>query len=205
MLKHSSRSPESFNELLSWLDEDSARASEVYLDIRGALVKIFAWNHCSDPEGLTDEVFDRVAEKLPGLKETFEGAPKPYFYAVANNLIKEYRKAATLHMPLDGIDCPAEASVTIEEETREMRNDCLEQCLEALSPDKRALILEYYSHEKSAKIRQRAEMAYRLGISIRALRVRMLRIRAGLEECIERSLDEKNRADETDLSDFHCR
>jgi RNA polymerase sigma factor (sigma-70 family) len=191
MLKTSSRLPERFDELLSWLDEDPAKAATVYLEIRNSLVKIFGWNHCTDPEGLTDEVFDRVARKLPGLKDSFEGDPKLYFYGVANNLIKESRKAATLQVPLDGVDRPSDSPLSEEEDTRDLRRACLESCLQALSPEKRDLILSYYAREKREKIIHRAEMARRLGVSIRTLRVRMLRLREGLEDCIERCLDEK--------------
>ena len=191
MPKTPPRLPERFDELLSWLDEDPAQAATVYLEIRNSLVKIFGWNRCTDREGLTDEVFDRVARKLPSLKESFKGDPKLYFYGVANNLVKESRKAATLRVPLDGIDCPSDSSLAEEQDTREMRSVCLERCLKALSPEKRDLILSYYAKEGREKIIHRAEMARSLGVSIRTLRVRMLRLRGGLEDCIERCLGEK--------------
>lgn len=186
-------SPERFDELLSWLDEHREEATEAYLDLRRGLVKIFTWNHCSDPEGLTDEVFDRVIGKLPGLRESYEGDPRLYFYAVANNLIKEYRKVARSQLSLDDIDFPSNVSFTDEEETSEMRSECLEMCLQALPAERRDLILSYYSREKQEKFIHRAEMARRLGVSIGALRVRMLRIRIRLEECIEHCLDEQTR------------
>ena len=182
--------PEGFDELLRWLNENREQATEAYLDLRRGLVKIFIWNQCSDPEGLTDEVFDRVIRKLPGLRDVYEGNPRLYFYAVANNLIKEYRKVAKSQIPADDIDIPIENSL-VGEETLEMRSECLEMCLQALDAEKRDLILSYYSKEKRGKFVHRAEMARRSGVSIGTLRVRMLRIRDKLEECIERCLDEK--------------
>jgi DNA-directed RNA polymerase specialized sigma24 family protein len=190
MPPNSAPPPEGFDELLSWLDENRERATEAYLDLRRGLVKIFVWNQCSDPEGLTDEVFDRVIRKLPGLKDVYEGNPRLYFYGVANNLIKEHRKVAKLQIPLDGIDIPSKDSL-VGEETLEMRSECLEMCLKALDAEQGDLILSYYSKERREKFIHRAEMARRLGVSIGALRVRMLRIRANLEECIEHCLDEK--------------
>ena len=184
-----------FDELLVWLDENRDRATAAYLDLRSALVKIFIWNHCSDAEGLTDEVFDRVARKLPGLKDSFKGDSKLYFYAVARNLIKEDRKAARFRVPLDGVQVVSDDTQFTEQETREVRGDCLERCLQQLSPEKRDLILSYYSREKREKIIHRAEMARQLGISGRTLRVRMLRIRATLEECMERCLDQRQESD----------
>ncbi len=189
-MSHSPPSPD-LNLILSWLDENRERATTAYLDLRRGLVKIFSWNQCADPEGMTDEVFDRVTKKLPGLKDSYEGNPRLYFYAVANNLVKEYRKAARLHVSLDGVDCPSDVFITDEEETREMMSDCLESCLQKLPAEKRDLILSYYSREKREKLLHRAEMARRLRVSIGTLRVRMLRIRTRLEECIEDCLDEK--------------
>ena len=182
--------PEGFDELLRWLNENREQATEAYLDLRRGLVKIFIWNRCSDPEGLTDQVFDRVMRKLPGLRDVYEGNPRLYFYAVANNLIKEHRKITKTQIPLDDIDLPSEES-RVTEETLEMRSECLDKCLNALEAENRGLILSYYSKEKREKVGHRAEMARRLGVSIGTLRVRMLRIRANLEECIERCLDEK--------------
>jgi RNA polymerase sigma factor (sigma-70 family) len=190
MPKTSAPSSEGFDELLRWLDENHERATDAYLDLRRGLVKIFVWNQCSDPEGLTDEVFDRVSRKLPSLKDVYEGNPRLYFYAVANNLIKEHRKITKTQIPLDDIDLPSEES-RVTEETLEMRSECLDKCLNALEAENRGLILSYYSKEKREKVGHRAEMARRLGVSIGTLRVRMLRIRANLEECIERCLDEK--------------
>jgi len=183
--------PERFNDLLSWLDENRETAGASYLELRRGLVKIFTWNQCADPEGLTDVTFDRVIKKLPGLKESYEGNPRLYFYAVANNLIKEQRKAARSQVPLDSLDFPTDASLTDEQETQEMRSDCLEKCLQTLSADKREMILSYYSREKSEKFTHRAEIARRQGVSIATLRVRMLRIRTSLEECIESCLDKQ--------------
>jgi RNA polymerase sigma factor (sigma-70 family) len=194
MPPHFAPGSERLDELLFWLDENRDRATAAYLDLRSALVKIFTWNHCSDAEGLTDEVFDRVARKLPGLKDSFKGDPKLYFYGVANNLIKEHRKTARVHVPLDGVQVGSDDAQSAYEETREMRGDCLERCLQQLSPEKRDLILSYYSREKREKIIHRAEMARQLGISGKTLRVRMLRIRTTLEDCIERCLDQRQKS-----------
>jgi len=46
------------------------------------------------------------------------------------------------------------------------------------------LIMVYYALEKRDKIEARKALAERFGISINNLRVRLYRIRAGLEKCI---------------------
>jgi RNA polymerase sigma factor (sigma-70 family) len=198
MPRNSDFLPERFDDLLAWLNPDRDLASTTYLNLRNSLLRIFAWNRCADPEGMTDETFDRVARQVPTLRETFKGNPKLFFYGVANNLIKEYRKKVKSHVPIEGIDLAGDPPQEVEEETSERRTECLSRCLRKLPEDKRKLILTYYAKEKQAKIIQRAEMAKQLGVSIESLRVRMLRIRGNLEDCIERCLDDFVESDETD-------
>lgn len=189
---------ESLDDLLAWLDPNRDVAISIYLDLRFALSRIFSWNRCADPQGMTDETFDRVASKLPKLKATFVGDPKLYFYGVANNLIKEYRKKVKSFSPVDSVEPFVQLPQGAEEEDPDLREECLRICLGELTTEKRRLILSYYSKEKQAKIIHRANMAGELGISLEALRVRMLRIRATLEECIEQCLDQMEVKGETD-------
>ena len=63
MARDSAIPTESFEEILAWLDPDREIAASLYLRLREDLAKIFKWRGCSDPEGLTDEVFDRVAKE----------------------------------------------------------------------------------------------------------------------------------------------
>jgi RNA polymerase sigma factor (sigma-70 family) len=181
--------PERFDDLLAWLNPDRELASSIYLKLRDSLLRIFTWNRCADPEGMTDETFDRVARQVHMLRDTFEGNPKLFFYGVANNLIKEYRKTVKSHVSIEAIDLAEDPPQEGEEETSERRQECLSRCLRKLTREKRELILTYYAKEKQAKIIHRAKMAQQLGISIEALRVRMLRIRGSLEECVEHCLD----------------
>jgi RNA polymerase sigma factor (sigma-70 family) len=190
MPRNSEVPPESFNEILAWLNPDRQIAGTIYVQLRHDLAKIFVWNKCADPEGLTDEVMDRVARKVLHLKETFEGDPRLFFYGVAKNLIKESPKKVKTHVSLDDTDLPAISATDIDE-TAEMREECLNSCLQSLSSEKRALILAYYAKEKQAKIDHRTELAQQLGTSVETLRVRAHRIRATLEECILRCLKRK--------------
>jgi RNA polymerase sigma factor (sigma-70 family) len=189
MARHSAIPPESLNEILDWLHPDRDVAGTIYVQLRHDLTKIFTWNRCSDPEGLTDEVFDRVAKKVRDLRHTFVGDPKLFFYGVARNLIKEIPKKVKTQVPLDDSEPASNSLAEIEEETAIMREDCLRSCLQKLSEDKRRLILAYYAKEKQAKIDHRTEIARSLGISVETLRVKAYRIRGTLEECIERCLN----------------
>jgi len=189
MARDSSIPPESFDEILAWLNPDRDVAGSIYVLLREDLTKIFTWNRCADPEGLTDEVFDRVAKKVHHLKDSYVGDPKLYFYGVARNLIKEIPKKVKMQTSLQGTEPASDPRRELEQETAMMREDCLRSCLQKLRKDKRELILEYYAKDKQAKIDHRTEMAERLGITVETLRVKAYRIRATLEQCIERCLE----------------
>lgn len=190
MARNSAVPLESFDEVLAWLDLDREVAATIYVQLRKDLTKIFTWNRCADPEGLTDEAFDRVSRKILHLRQTFEGDPRLYFHGVARNLIKENAKKVKAYASLEGADTPAQTNpITQEsEETAEIRSEWLQACLQKLSNEKQELILAYYAREKQAKIAYRHELAQRRGISLTTLRVRVYRIRSTLEECIQRCM-----------------
>jgi RNA polymerase sigma factor (sigma-70 family) len=189
MARDSAIPPESFDEILGWLNPDRDVAGTIYVQLRQELTKIFTWNHCSDPEGLTDEVFDRVAKKVHDVRPTYVGDPKLYFYGVARNLIKEIPKKIKAQISLEDTEPASDPRREAQQETAAMREDCLRSCLQRLSKDKRELILAYYARDKQAKIDHRTEMARQMGIPVETLRVKAFRIRLTLEQCIERCLN----------------
>jgi RNA polymerase sigma factor (sigma-70 family) len=180
--------PQSFDEILAWLHSDRNEAAKIYLQLRDDLTRIFNWNRCADPDGLTDEVFDRVARKVHDLRPTYVGDPRLFFYGIARNLIKESPKRNKKQVSLEDTDLPA-PNPQPEDEIAVIREECLQSCLQKLSAEKRELILGYYLKEKQAKIDCRTELARKMGISIETLRVRVHRIRGTLEKCIEQCLD----------------
>lgn len=194
MTRDSAIPTESFEEILAWLDPDREVAAAMYVQLRHDLAKIFQWRGCSDPESLTDEVFDRVAKKVHEVRPTYVGDPRLYFRAVAKNLVKEDIKKRTARLSLEDIAVKHPVTQPVsetEDETEADLDDCLELCLGELSPEKRDLIRAYYAEEKQAKIDNRSELARQLGISVETLRVKVLRIRKSLEKCIERCLEGK--------------
>ena len=191
MARDSAIPPESFDEILAWFNPDRDVAASIYLELRESLAKLFAVNHCSDPQWLTDETFDRVAKKVREVRQNYAGDPRFYFYGIARNLIKEESKKIKRYASLNDIDPPAKAIDETEHESAEMRDECLLFCLKRLGAEKRNLIRSYYAKEKQAKIDHRAELAKQLGMKVETLRVNVHRIRNTLEECIGRCLDRK--------------
>ena len=187
MPRNSAIPPESLDEILTWLNPDREVAGAMYVQLREDLQKLFIWGRCADPEGLTDDVFDRVARKVHDVRPTYQGDPRLYFRGVANKLIKEnFRKLAT-HVSLEDADLSTQQTPESDEDAERV-DECLQHCLQKLGADKRELILSYYTKEKQAKIDHRSKLAEELGITVEALRVRVYRIRESLDGCIKRCL-----------------
>jgi RNA polymerase sigma factor (sigma-70 family) len=169
-----------FDKLLSWLDIDRDCAGEKYEVIRRGLIKIFVRRGCPTAEELADETIERVCQKLSRIVDNYIGDPEPYFYGVARNIYLEYlkRKTALPSLP------PNDAF-----HKEELQYQCLDQCLGKLDEGSRELIISFYQMEKRAKIDHRKELARRLKITVHALRMRALRIRDQLQECINECLD----------------
>ncbi|HEV8427526.1 MAG TPA: hypothetical protein VGQ41_06410 [Pyrinomonadaceae bacterium] len=170
---------ESFDALLAWLDANPDSAALKYEKIRTRLIKIFVCHGCIEAEDLADETIDRVARRLNDIVSTFSGEPTRYFFGVARKIQLEYFRTKPKPEPPPSVD------VQVEDERG---FECLEHCMEKLSPEHRELVLQYYEEEEGSKIDHRKHLAEQLGIAVNALRIRVCRIRASLEECVQKCL-----------------
>jgi RNA polymerase sigma factor (sigma-70 family) len=168
-------SQEAFDTFLAWLDADRDRAGEKYEEIRRKLIKIYARRGCTIAEELTDEAINRVSRRVQEIAGTYVGDPALYFYAVAQNVYKEYVKKKPDVKPLPPPDPTEEV---------ERNYECLDRCMDGLDAGSRELILKYYQQEKRAKIDHRKELADRQGIPLNTLRMRVHRIKAILQQCV---------------------
>jgi len=170
-----------FDRLLTWLDPDPERAGSMYEKIRWRLIAILAARGCRVPEELADETIDRVARRVADIEATYVGDKAIYFLGVLNNVHHEYLKRPVISPPMQ--------IVADDTDKKEQTHICLENCLERLSSNSRALIEGYYSAEKQAKIVLRKRLAQQNGINVSVLRLRALRIRQKLQACIEQCLE----------------
>lgn len=113
-----------------------------------------------------------------------------FFYGVAKKLCLEYQRQRTVALAPQHE--PSTPPTQHEEQERgdgdERLHDCFEKCLGALKPEARELILRYYEGSGQEKINRRKQLADECSIGLNALRVRVLRTRAGLRACIEECL-----------------
>lgn len=167
---------EEFDRLLNWLHADRERAGELYEKIRWRLIAILASRGCALAEELADETIDRVSRRVADIERTYVGDPAIYFLGVMNNVHHEYLRRPPL---------PRVVSNPDSEEATEQLHLCLDNCLQKLAPHARQLIEQYYAEDKQAKINLRQRIAREFGVAAGTLRLRALRIRAKLQECIQ--------------------
>lgn len=177
-----SHAQEWFTSFLHWLDPDLEKAGEKYESIRTKLINFFATRGSDNPEELADVTIDRVCVNVSQLSEIVIPDPTAYFFGVAGYVWKEAAKQRTpprIIVALQGTyNAPDQTPA------------CLEKCLEQLSETNRELILQYYKGEKRSRIANRDEMAKRLGLTPKDLRIRVAKIRRLLENCVKSCLQE---------------
>jgi DNA-directed RNA polymerase specialized sigma24 family protein len=183
--------PECFEQLLQFLGPDREEAGKRYEAIRLRLIQIFTHRGCSDPEELADRTFDRVCGKIEEITPAYDGDPARYFYGVANNIHHESFRIKSPRPLVDEADLDSkvihssfEADLDIE-----VIHTCLAECLALQSQVDRAMMLEYYRGEGEEMIVNRKRLAERLGISLGALRSKVLRRRIQLDKCITSCLN----------------
>lgn len=179
---------DSLEKLLLSLGEDRELAARRYETLRLGLVRFFEWRGCAFPEEHADEVIDRVASRIDQGQEI--GNIGQYAIGVARfvflEIVKQRQRQETAlrQLPPDAVrkEVPAE----------EARLQCVRHCLGALPSRSSEMVIAYYSEERGNKLASRKKLAQHLGISSHALRMRLQRIRAGLERCVSDCLNRKS-------------
>jgi DNA-directed RNA polymerase specialized sigma24 family protein len=183
--------PAQFAGLLERLDGQPERAGEKYETLRWKLVKFFQWSYCLAAEDLADITLDRVARKLA--TESIEDV-EAFTWGVAKKIRLEAQKRNLKTVSLEslpGEHTISDAGTSMEalhqkiQSQKEMR--CLRQCLSRLSAEDRVLFLAYRV-DKGHYEENRKNLARQFGLTLGALRVRIIRIREKLEQCLDRSL-----------------
>ncbi|MFL6214355.1 MAG: RNA polymerase sigma factor [Blastocatellia bacterium] len=175
---------DAFDKFLSWLHPNREQAGKKYEDIRRHLIIILNCRGCAEAEDLADETINRVIRRAQQMVDTYHGEPLPYFITVAHNLYLEYAAKRRTWLEL-----PAELPLAPQPDPEAEREyECLERCVQKLTPANRDMVLQYYQENKQAKIDHRKQRAERMGIALNALRIRAYRIRVGLEQCIDECL-----------------
>jgi len=173
---------DAFDKLLVAFGGDRESAGRKYLEIRNNLTRFFEWRGCSFPEDHADETINRMAKRVAAGEEILNHSG--YAIGVARLLLLEINKGRQREQSALA-EISSAPNVYVAEDGDESRLACLRSCLQALSPDNRDLILQYYQGEKGEKIGNRKKLLERLGIPVNTLRMRALRLRERLQSCVE--------------------
>ena len=181
---------EAFSSLLGRLDASEEQAGEKYEHLRRTLMRFFEWRGGPFPEELADETLSRVARKLnEGIQIANIGG---YCYEVGRFVLLESLKGKdSKRVALESVHIQTTKTATDETDSHEVRLTCLDDCLESLEAESRALIVNYYSYAKSEQIKRRKVLAERLGLRRDALANRAQRVRDKLEMCVTRCVKAK--------------
>lgn len=183
-----------FQGLLRRLDGRPERAGEKYEAIRWKLVRFFEWSSCLAAEDLADITLNRVARKLAA--ETIQDV-EAFTWGVAKNIRHEAQKKDLKVISLQTL--PSESTVSdagaaieaLHQKLQRQRElECLHQCLQRLPVEDQMLFLAYRV-DKGHYVENRRNLAKQFGLTPGALRVRIIRIREKLEQCLDRRLGMK--------------
>jgi RNA polymerase sigma factor (sigma-70 family) len=180
---------QALDKLLSHFSADRDEAGSQYEMMRIKLVRYFEFRKCASAEDLADETINRVARRMDEGENIFN--LPAYFSSVARLVFMEWlRERERTAVPLD--DIPERSSEQpFEDEEKEARFLCLDQCLDNLPPEKKTLMLTYFHQEKRARINLRKQLADGLDIPLNALRIRVHRIRIVVENCVRVCMAER--------------
>ena len=180
-------SAEVMHSFLLWLGEDQTSGAHKYEEIRRKLILLFRYRGCPIPEELADETIDRTARAVlkPGF--LYEGDTVAYFRGVARNVYLEWlrkeHRFPTEPISVGNIELAAPTDTA---DNGDLIHACLDRCLNALPPARKALVIRYYQMDKRAKIDGRQLLAEEFGIGLNALRIQVFRLRNALRRCVEK-------------------
>lgn len=171
----SSLDENTFDELFKLLEPDAALTTESRFNhCRRKLFKFFVWRRCEDPDSLADETIVRLLKNVDNGQEISSDRPYSYVYAIATNVFHEYVRGRKKNAQLSAVD---DASKVVFAPTED---GCGPLCLKKLAPQKRELLAHYYLDDDD-----RDQIAQEQSSSIKALRVKIHRIKQELKRCWE--------------------
>jgi len=167
---------EKFANFLAWLAPDRD-AGEEYERLRFRLCTFFSQRGSNFADELADETINRVI--LKAAEEQIENRIA-YCYGVAKNVFRESLRKERTHVDIDEVNLAAKAP-----EEPSFSRECLDKCLEKLSPEGRTLLLDYFSEAKQAKIEFRRRISDSLHVTQTALRMQVMRTKQKLKICVQ--------------------
>jgi DNA-directed RNA polymerase specialized sigma24 family protein len=142
---------------------------------------------------LADEALDRLARRVAADPNEVI-APAAFLVGVARHLLQEEERRRTRESKAiqEWASTTAGSSSADEELLRK-----IERCLGKMKKEQRELLLAYYRSTGRQKIEHHRELATKLGVTLNALRNRLMRARKELDDCVRRSGRDVSSAEST--------
>ncbi len=173
--------------LLARLGRDEGEGAIEYSRLHRRLLAFFESHGSLEPGRDADETLDRLARKIRE-GHVIRNVPA-YVHGLARNVLREAwrraRREEGARESLRGQPPPPVPDVLLW--------DSFDRCLAQLEPERRELLVAYYSASRRSNRAWRVELAASRGLSLNALRIRVFRAREALRECLVRRLAEKGR------------
>ena len=172
-----------FSSLLKFLGpDDPDDGGRRYLRLHQKLEGFFRTRGVADPAAAADETLDRAGRRIA------EGTDVPnvdsFCLGIARFIIKEGWRLNTRESTAFLQFLEQHEQATAEQIDR---FSFMKMCFEELPQYDRTLLNSYCSALRGqARAKHRRELAEELGLTVSALRIRVTRLRQGLEDCLKR-------------------
>jgi DNA-directed RNA polymerase specialized sigma24 family protein len=177
---------ETFQALLSALHIDEYKAAEEYRRLHERLVRLFTLNRVGDPQALADEAMDRLARRIAEECGRIE-SPSAFLSGIARHLLQEEeRRRIRERETVKEWASQLAAKRGTDEELMQR----IEECLNRMKPEQQELLRGYYRETGGEKIEHHRQLAAERGVTLNALRNRLMRARRELDECVRRRLSD---------------
>ena len=176
---------EDFPRFMESLSPDKEEAGRLYIRLQEKLVGFFGMRGISDSTGATNETLKRGAEKIAG--GTNVPNAEKFCLGIARNVAREWwrrerREEVAFRRFTENL-----ANNTADEVER--IEHVLKPCFERLKGEDQKLLVAYCSvAEGVSHAERRRRVAEELEITMRALRIKVSRLRDKLEECVKERL-----------------
>ena len=167
--------------LLGILGEGTEDAAAAYQNLHQRLVRFFRLNNGSDPESLADEAMDRLARNAADRSSGSIASPLAFALGIARHILQEdtRRQIRQTETERDWSRFVADAH-----SGDDSMLHAIEACLARMPENKQELLRTYYAWSGKRKIDHHRQTADRLGLTINALRNRLMRARNELDICV---------------------
>jgi DNA-directed RNA polymerase specialized sigma24 family protein len=176
--------PDTFRAFLAWLSPQKIDDGDAYEKARGRLILFFAGRQCREPETLADKTIDIAIQKIDEIPA--EARPMAYLFGIAKNVFRDYLRETEKELRASVTSQTAQPAAAPD---AEHRDKCLNLCLNQLPHEDRAILLNYYSQSKRAKIELHRELAEQHNLTPNALRNRVFRLNQRTRRCVNQCLE----------------